>query len=235
MIIIKGFLIGFSIAAPVGPICILCIRQTIAYGSVGGLVTGASAAIADSVYTLIAAYGAMALQCWMASYQAWFYFGGGIFLLYLAHQIFHTKLAAIIDQQHKKYSLFSGFCYTFIMVFMSPFTTVLFLSLFQAHGIFTQNFTYVSMFVLALGVLFGAMFWWVVLVFFVSKLYKKKPVFSFQAILKNRWLHWTMYGFRLLWPELRYHSQVHLLMIINRLSALAIAIYGLCTLCQFWL
>ena len=54
---IKGFIIGFSIAAPVGPIGILCIQRTLSGGNVQGLVTGLGAATADAVYGFIAAFG----------------------------------------------------------------------------------------------------------------------------------------------------------------------------------
>jgi len=53
----KGLLIGFSIAAPVGPIGLLCIQRTIAYGRKSGLVTGLGAATADGLYGAVAAFG----------------------------------------------------------------------------------------------------------------------------------------------------------------------------------
>lgn len=56
-LLIKGFVIGFSIAAPVGPIGILCIQRTLSGGGVQGLVTGLGAATADALYGFIAAFG----------------------------------------------------------------------------------------------------------------------------------------------------------------------------------
>jgi threonine/homoserine/homoserine lactone efflux protein len=54
---IKGVLIGFSIAAPVGPIGVLCIRRTLADGRNSGLISGLGAATADAVYGSIAGFG----------------------------------------------------------------------------------------------------------------------------------------------------------------------------------
>ncbi len=53
----KGLIIGFSIAAPVGPIGILCIKRTLSSGRVFGLFSGLGAATADSLYGFVAAFG----------------------------------------------------------------------------------------------------------------------------------------------------------------------------------
>ena len=58
---VKGFIIGISIAAPVGPIGVLCIQRTLTGGYIHGLVTGLGAATADAVYGFIAAFGLFAL------------------------------------------------------------------------------------------------------------------------------------------------------------------------------
>ena len=56
-LLFSGLVIGFSIAAPVGPIGVLCIRRTLAEGRLHGLVSGLGAATADAVYGCIAAFG----------------------------------------------------------------------------------------------------------------------------------------------------------------------------------
>lgn len=54
---LKGIILGFSIAAPVGPIGILCIRKTLQFGRLSGLFSGLGAAMADSIYAIFAAFG----------------------------------------------------------------------------------------------------------------------------------------------------------------------------------
>jgi threonine/homoserine/homoserine lactone efflux protein len=54
---LQGFIIGISIAAPVGPIGVLCIRRTLANGRTCGLVSGLGAATADAIYGGCAAFG----------------------------------------------------------------------------------------------------------------------------------------------------------------------------------
>ena len=78
-LILKGLLIGFSIAAPVGPIGLLCIQRTIANGRTSGLVTGLGAATADGLYGVVAAFGLTAISSFLVGQQFWVRLVGGIF------------------------------------------------------------------------------------------------------------------------------------------------------------
>ena len=80
---IKGFIIGISIAAPVGPIGILCIQRTLTGGKIYGLITGLGAATADAVYGSMAAFGLTFISNFLVQQQYWFRLLGGIFLCYL--------------------------------------------------------------------------------------------------------------------------------------------------------
>ena len=67
----KGLLLGFSIAAPVGPIGVLCIRRTLAEGRSAGLATGLGAASADAIYGSIAAFGLTAVSGFLVGQAFW--------------------------------------------------------------------------------------------------------------------------------------------------------------------
>jgi threonine/homoserine/homoserine lactone efflux protein len=54
--------LGFSVAAPVGPIGVLCIRRTLADGRTVGLACGLGAATADAFYGLVAGLGLTAVS-----------------------------------------------------------------------------------------------------------------------------------------------------------------------------
>lgn len=88
---IKGLLIGFCIAAPVGPIGLLCIQRTLNYGRLSGLFTGLGAATADAFYGAIAAYGLTLVSNFLVGQQFWFKSVGGLFLLYLGYVTFISK------------------------------------------------------------------------------------------------------------------------------------------------
>lgn len=86
--LVKGLLIGFSIAAPVGPIGLLTIRRTLAAGWASGFATGMGAACADAVYGAAAAFGLAAVSAALVAQQFWLRIAGGAFLLYLGARTF---------------------------------------------------------------------------------------------------------------------------------------------------
>ena len=86
--LLKGILIGFSIAAPVGPIGVLCIRRTLAEGRRAGLVSGLGAATADLFYGCVAAFGLTFISQFLINQENGLRLVGGIFLLYLGIKTF---------------------------------------------------------------------------------------------------------------------------------------------------
>ncbi|MDO9120200.1 MAG: LysE family transporter, partial [Anaerolineaceae bacterium] len=81
--LLKGILIGFSIAAPVGPIGVLCIRRTLADGRTAGLLSGLGAATADALYGCVAGFGMTLISSFLVNQQNWIRLVGGAFLCYL--------------------------------------------------------------------------------------------------------------------------------------------------------
>jgi threonine/homoserine/homoserine lactone efflux protein len=67
--LLKGLVIGFAIAAPVGPIGVLCIRRTLADGWAQGLISGLGAASADACYGLVAALGLTVVSSFLVDRQ----------------------------------------------------------------------------------------------------------------------------------------------------------------------
>ena len=91
--LLKGFVIGVSIAAPIGPISMLCIRRTLAEGRLFGIVSGLGGATADAVFGCIAGFGLTFISNIMINQQSWLRLIGGIFLCYLGIKILLAKPA----------------------------------------------------------------------------------------------------------------------------------------------
>lgn len=87
----KGFLMGLAIAAPVGPISVLCIQRSLHNGFKVGLMTGLGAALADGTYGLIAGFGLTAISTLLIAHQFWNQLIGGIFLLYFCLERYHIN------------------------------------------------------------------------------------------------------------------------------------------------
>jgi threonine/homoserine/homoserine lactone efflux protein len=88
---IKGILIGFSLAIPVGPIGLLLIRRTLTHGRMAGLVSGLGAATADGIYGSIAGFGLTLFSNFLMNNSLVLRLMGGAFLCYLGVRIFVSK------------------------------------------------------------------------------------------------------------------------------------------------
>ena len=96
--LLKGLAIGFSIAAPVGPIGVLCIRRSLLEGRQVGLATGMGAATADAIYGCVAAFGLTAISSALVGHRSWLGFLGGLFLCYLGVRTFMNSPAARVAE-----------------------------------------------------------------------------------------------------------------------------------------
>jgi len=159
---LKGLILGFSIAAAVGPIGILCIRKTLQFGRFSGLFSGLGAAFADAIYAVIAAFGLTFITDFLLAIQFWFCLLGGVFLLYLGWKTFTAKP----DSQSKNVvhtTLFNDFASTFFLTITNPMAILSFFAVFAALGLSSIQGDYVQASVLVLGVFLGSASWWLIL------------------------------------------------------------------------
>jgi len=160
--LLKGLAIGFSIAAPVGPISVLCIRRTLAEGRTSGLVSGLGAATADAIYGCIAGFGLAFISYFLVSQQVWLRLIGGVFLCYLGLK---TLLAKPAEQAAlaKGNSFVGAYASMFFLTLTNPMTIISFVAIFAGLGLASTSGNYVSAGVLVLGVFIGSALWWLIL------------------------------------------------------------------------
>lgn len=161
-IILKGLLLGFSIAAPVGPIGLLCIRRTLERGIRSGLASGLGAASADAVYGAIAAAGLTLVADFLAGGQRWLGIFGGAFLLYLGARTFFNQPSAPAEARDSR-SLAGDYASTFLLTLSNPMTIFAFIAIFSGFGAPASGAFRFSAFLLVLGVFSGSAFWWLTL------------------------------------------------------------------------
>lgn len=160
--LIKGMILGFSIAAPVGPIGVLCIRKTLQYGRFSGLFSGLGAAFADAIYAAIAAFGLTVISNFLLSGQLWLRIIGGGFLIYLGWKTFTAKpLAESKDISHT--TLLNDFVSTFFLTLTNPMTILSFLAVFAGIGLSSVRGDYFQAGALVFGVFLGSAIWWFIL------------------------------------------------------------------------
>lgn len=183
--LLKGFILGFSIAAPVGPIGLLCIQRTLARGRMHGFVSGLGAATADMLYGMVAALGFGAVMQFLLGLQFWLQLAGGLFLLWLGARILYREgltqrtppaipspdrspptACHLIDDKLRPADagVLRGFASIFVLTLANPATILSFIAVFAAMGLGSVP-DKSSAALLVSGVFLGSATWWLCLSF----------------------------------------------------------------------
>ena len=157
----KGLVIGFSIAAPVGPIGVLCIRRSLVEGRFVGFVTGLGAATADAMYGCIAAFGLTAISSFLVGQRFWLGLFGGFFLCCLGVR---TYISRPVEQAAavRAEGLVSAYFSTLLLTLTNPLTILSFIAVFAGFGLGVAP-DYFAAITLVIGVFLGSASWWLLL------------------------------------------------------------------------
>ena len=159
----KGIIIGFAIAAPVGPIGVLCIRRTLAEGRTSGFVSGLGAATADAIYGSVAALGLTFVANFLVSGEMWLRLVGGAFLLFLGVKTFLATPAERAVPTARS-GLPSAYASTLFLTLTNPTTILSFAAIFAGLGVAGgAGGDVLSAMSLVAGVFLGSAAWWFVL------------------------------------------------------------------------
>jgi threonine/homoserine/homoserine lactone efflux protein len=156
----KGVVLGFAIAAPVGPIGVLCISRTLRYGRWSGLCSGLGAAFADMIYGIIAVFGLGLLAEVIVAGKFWLRLLGGIFLICLGLKTFLSKPREKVDLVTHG-TLIKDFFSTLILTLTNPLTILSYVAIFAGLGITKDIGDYGPW--LVFGVFIGSALWWLIL------------------------------------------------------------------------
>ena len=158
----RGFILGFTIAAAVGPISLLCIRRTLAEGRVVGLASGMGVATADATYGAIAAFGLTAVTDLLVDWHRALGLVGGLFLLWLASRTIRSVPGAVATENGERRGLPGAYLSMLGLTLTNPMTILSFAALFVGLGVTGGNAAGATL--LTLGVFAGSAAWWVVMV-----------------------------------------------------------------------
>ena len=181
-IFLKGLIVGLSIAVPVGPIGVLCIRRTLAKGRLIGLFSGLGAATADALYGAIAGFGLTILSNFLIGQRLWLHLIGGGLLCLLGIKTFVSKPAdegTCVEGS----SLWNAYLSTFFLTLTNPMTLLFFAAVFAGLGIGSERHHYFAAAILVSGVFIGSAMWWLVLIGFTGIL---RGLFNFK---RQQWLN----------------------------------------------
>ena len=166
VLFLKGLLVGFVIAAPVGPVGVLCVQRTLVFGTTAGLLSGLGAALGDAVYGCIAAFGLTLISQWLSAHAEMFRLGGGLFLLVLGSRMLlvRPRRQSGNASDESNLSFTHAFMSTALLTLTNPITIVAFLGIFSFVGIAElDGRSSLGAIALVLGVLLGSEVWWLAL------------------------------------------------------------------------
>jgi threonine/homoserine/homoserine lactone efflux protein len=160
-LLIRGVAAGVAISAPVGPVNVLCIQQTLSKGPRAGIISGLGAAAADTIYGSIAGFSISFIIQFLRKEEFWIRLFGGMLLIAIGVR-YYFKKAQRLDAQRRKNSAHAEFATAFLLNLTNPTTVLSFLAVLAVLGLGEQRALWLTS-VLVGGIFAGAMIWWIVL------------------------------------------------------------------------
>jgi threonine/homoserine/homoserine lactone efflux protein len=167
-LLVRGLLAGLFIAAPVGPVNVLCISRTLTKGWKSGLISGLGAAAADTLYGCIAGFSITFIIQFLIREEFWIRLFGGILLVLIGIRYYFKQPQSLSAQKHEGPER-SDFVSTFLLNLTNPTTILSFLAVLAALGMNQHRAGWLTL-VLVSGIFCGSMLWWIVLVSVVNRM-----------------------------------------------------------------
>ncbi len=160
---LQGLIIGFSIAAPVGPIGALCIRRTLAHGQAVGVASGLGAATADAIFGVIAGFGLTAVSAFLIDQQTAIRLVGGALLCWLGVRTLLSRPSAEPADAPRSQRLLGAYASTLALTLTNPASIILFAAIFAGLGMAQGAGSYTLALLLVAGLFLGSALWWLLL------------------------------------------------------------------------
>ena len=170
LLLLKGFVIGFAVAAPIGPVGLLCIRRSIADGKLRGFVTGLGAAVADAFMAVVVVFGVTSITTFITHHELSFRFLGGLILLGMgiAAMRVHPRVRTAAAGPLHAPNLHMAFLSTIALTLANPVTMFSLLGIFTAFGVMLHTAGWLQPSYLVAGVFLGSTAWWILLCYFAE-------------------------------------------------------------------
>lgn len=158
-LVARGMGFGLAVAAPVGPMSLLCMRRTLATGWRPGLATGLGIAVGDGLYACVAAAGLTGLAGFMLAFQQPLHAAAGLVLIYLGLRTLMKRPAPDDSAVPVPESAARAFGSALLLTLTNPPTIITFAAIFASLAP-PGGFAAASAVATVLGVFAGSALWW---------------------------------------------------------------------------
>jgi threonine/homoserine/homoserine lactone efflux protein len=165
---VKGLIVGFCLAAPVGPIAVLCVQRTMQHGRMAGFVSGLGAAAADALYGTLAAFGVTFISEFLLDHRMFFQRVGGAILCVLGVRLLLLRPPQNTSEKKTDRGLSRDFLSTLVLTLTNPMTFIAFAAIFTTLGIGVVRGHSVLTVELVGGVFLGSAVWFTFLIGMVN-------------------------------------------------------------------
>jgi len=158
---VRGLALGLAVAAPVGPMSLLCMRRTVARGFPAGFLSGLGVAAADAIYGAVAAFGLVAVTGLLVGHGPWLRLVGAAVLLHLGVSALRAR-PDVAATEAGAFGLAGMFASTLALTLANPSTILSFAALFAGLGLGADEGNASAATAMVVGVFLGSALWWLV-------------------------------------------------------------------------
>ncbi len=181
LLVFSGVVMGLVAAVPIGPVNLICIRRTFAFGPLNGFVSGLGAALGDGVFAALTGLGLTWVALMIEGYATIIELIGSALIVYFGYRSF---VAPVIPRMEDTASceksdrggatLAGAIASTFILTVTNPVTLLGFTAMFaNLGGLAGGAGSYADAAFVVAGVVGGSAAWWLALTSFVSLFHTK--------------------------------------------------------------
>ena len=190
---LQGIIIGLTLAVPVGPISLLCIRRAVDGGRLHGILSGIGVATADSFYAAIAVLGLTAVSGLIIGQQVFFRIVAGLVLIAIGVKVF-LSLPAEPGKDSGHDSYVKDYLSLLAIALANPMTIIFFLIVLPGFGIVLGGTSLLTSLAFILGIFSGSVIWWIVLCGVVGSVRSRLTLRNLQIINRISGILIALYG-----------------------------------------
>ena len=167
-----GIVIGLVMAAPIGPVNIICIRRAMTKGPMNGFFVGQGAAVADGFFGSLAAFGLTGITQIVNTYNGYIQIIGAVALIVIGIKLWlsHPHVNDVKDTFKDRIKAAVG---TFLLTITNPLTVLGFIAIFIGLGFGDMGNNLINAGLISFGILIGSSLWWGIISFGSAKVSKK--------------------------------------------------------------